>query len=141
MTRPPLLANPKEGEALFLYLAVSESVVSSVLVREEEGSQSFIYYVSKMLQGAKLRYSEMEKLALALVITARKLRPYFQSHKIVVLTNHPLKHVMSRPKASGRLIKRAVKLGQYDIEYQPRTVQKAHVLAYFVMDLSSDPKE
>ncbi|KAL2226421.1 UNVERIFIED_CONTAM: hypothetical protein Sindi_2000800 [Sesamum indicum] len=83
----------------------------------------------------------MEKLALALVITARKLRPYFQSHKIVVLTNHPLKHVMSRPKASGRLIKRAVKLGQYDIEYQPKTAQKAHVVADSVMELSSDRKE
>ncbi|KAL2237788.1 UNVERIFIED_CONTAM: Retrovirus-related Pol polyprotein from transposon 17.6 [Sesamum indicum] len=123
--KPPLLANPKEGEALFLYLGVSENAVSSVLVRDEGNSQNPIYYVSKMLQGAESRYSEMEKLALALVVTARKLRPYFQSHKIVVLTNHPLKHVMSRREASGRLIKWVVELGQYDIDYQPRTAQKA----------------
>ncbi|KAL2230531.1 UNVERIFIED_CONTAM: Ribonuclease HI [Sesamum indicum] len=124
LTKPPVLANPKEGETLFLYLAVSESAVSSVLVRQEGWSQSPIYYVSKMLQRAELRYSKMEKLTLALVITARRLRPYFQSHKIVVLTNSPMKHVMSRPEASGRLIKWAVELGQYDIDYQPRTAQK-----------------
>uniref|UniRef100_A0A2N9EQ75 Integrase catalytic domain-containing protein n=1 Tax=Fagus sylvatica TaxID=28930 RepID=A0A2N9EQ75_FAGSY len=44
----------------------------------------------KLFQGAEERYPAMEKLALALVIAARKLRPYFQSHKIIVLTNHPL---------------------------------------------------
>ncbi|KAL2250094.1 UNVERIFIED_CONTAM: Retrovirus-related Pol polyprotein from transposon [Sesamum indicum] len=91
--------------------------LNSVLVREEASNQNPVYYVSKMLQGAESRYSEMEKLALALVVTARKLRSYFQSHKVVVLTNHPLKHVMSRPEASGRLIKWAVELGQYNIEY------------------------
>ncbi|KAL2248676.1 UNVERIFIED_CONTAM: Retrovirus-related Pol polyprotein from transposon [Sesamum indicum] len=138
LTKPPLLANPKEGERLFLYLGVSENAVSSVLVREEGSNENLVYYVSKMLQGAESRYSEMEKLALALVVTARKLQPYFQSHKVVVLTNHPLKHVMSRPEASGRLIKWAVELGQYDIEYQPRTAQKAQVLADFVMELSGD---
>ncbi|KAL2247804.1 UNVERIFIED_CONTAM: Retrovirus-related Pol polyprotein from transposon [Sesamum indicum] len=140
LTKPPLLANPKEGETLFLYLGVSENAVSSVLVREEASNQNPVYYVSKMLQGAESRYSEMEKLALALVVTARKLRPYFQLHKVVVLTNHPLKHVMSRPEASGRLIKWAVELGQHDIEYQPRTAQKAQVLADFVTELIGNQK-
>ncbi|KAL2250220.1 UNVERIFIED_CONTAM: Retrovirus-related Pol polyprotein from transposon [Sesamum indicum] len=140
LTTPPLLANPKDGEALFLYLSVSENAVSVVLVREEGGQQNPIYYVSKMLQGAELRYTEMEKLVLTLVVTTRKLRPYFQLHKVVVLTNHPLKHIMSRPKASGRMIKWAVELGPYDIDYQPRTAQKAQVLADFVMELSSDLK-
>ncbi|KAL2251408.1 UNVERIFIED_CONTAM: Retrovirus-related Pol polyprotein from transposon opus [Sesamum indicum] len=77
LTKPPLLANPKEGETLFLYLPVSENAVSSVLVRDEGGSQNPIYYVSKMLEGTESRYSEMEKLALTLVVIARKLRPYF----------------------------------------------------------------
>ncbi|KAL2238323.1 UNVERIFIED_CONTAM: Retrovirus-related Pol polyprotein from transposon [Sesamum indicum] len=139
LTTPPLLANPKEHEELFVYLGVSEHAVSSVLVREEGGRQNPIYYVSKMLQGAELRYTEMEKLALALVVTARKLRPYFQSHKVIVLTNYPLKHIMSRPEASGRLIKWTVELGQHDIEYRPRTAQKAQVLADFVTELAGEP--
>ncbi|KAL0370666.1 UNVERIFIED_CONTAM: Retrovirus-related Pol polyprotein from transposon opus [Sesamum angustifolium] len=76
-TTPPLLANPELGEALYLYLAVSEEVVSAALVREEAGCPSRIYYVSKMLQGADRKCIQIEKLALALVTTARKLRPYF----------------------------------------------------------------
>ncbi|XP_011101733.1 uncharacterized protein LOC105179797 [Sesamum indicum] len=140
LTKPHLLANPKEEETLLLYFGISENAVSSVLVREEAGNQNLIYYVSKMLQGVESKYSEIEKLALALVVTARKLRPYFQSHKVVVLINHPLKHVMSRLEASGRLIKWVVELGQYDVDYQPRTAQKAQVLADFVTELSSDLK-
>ncbi|XP_011102166.1 uncharacterized protein LOC105180202 [Sesamum indicum] len=140
LTTPPLLANPKEGEELFLYLGVSENAVSSVLVREDGGQQNPICYVSKMLQGAELRYTEMERLALAQVVTARKLRPYFQSHKVIMLTNYPLKHIMSRPEASGLLIKWTEELGQYDIEYRPRTAQKAQILADFVIELASDPK-
>ncbi|KAL2243910.1 UNVERIFIED_CONTAM: Retrovirus-related Pol polyprotein from transposon opus [Sesamum indicum] len=98
---PPLLTNPKGSEVLYVYLAVSENAISSALVRKEEGVQSPIYYVSKMLQGAERRYAQIEKLALALVVTARKLRPYFQGHRIVVLTNHPLRNVLTRPEASG----------------------------------------
>ncbi|XP_011072196.1 uncharacterized protein LOC105157489 [Sesamum indicum] len=122
-------------------MAVSENTVSSVLVREEGRSQNPIYYVSKMLQGAEKRYFEMERLALALVVTARKLRPYFQSHKIVVLTNHPLKHVMTRPEGSGRLVKWAIELGKYDIDYRARVAQKAQVVADFMVELMGDPAE
>ncbi|KAL0344631.1 UNVERIFIED_CONTAM: hypothetical protein Sradi_4294400 [Sesamum radiatum] len=133
LATPPLLANPKLGEVLFLYLAVLESAVSSVLVREQEKSQSPVYYVSRMLQGAEKRYTQIEKLALALVVTARKLRPYFQSHKVIVLTNHPLRHIMTKPDASERLVKWAVELGEYDIEYQGRTSIKAQALADFIV--------
>ncbi|KAK3007626.1 hypothetical protein RJ639_014112 [Escallonia herrerae] len=77
---PPLLSKPIPGEDLFLYLAVSESAVSTVLIREQDGQQLPIYYVSKVLQGAEQRYPNTKKLAFALLIVARKLRPYFQSH-------------------------------------------------------------
>ncbi|KAL2246197.1 UNVERIFIED_CONTAM: Retrovirus-related Pol polyprotein from transposon [Sesamum indicum] len=115
---PPLLPNPREGDTLYLYLAVSDNAVSSVLIKEENKIQNPVYYVSRMLQGAEKRYTEIEKLALALIVTAKKLRPYFQSHKIVVMTNHPLQSILSRPEASGKMIKWAVELGEFDISYQ-----------------------
>ncbi|CAA0811126.1 Unknown protein, partial [Striga hermonthica] len=77
---PPTLQKPKPEEILFLYLGVSDSAISAVLVREEGTLQSPIYYVSKALHDAELRYPPMEKLAFALVIAARKLRPYSQEH-------------------------------------------------------------
>ncbi|KAK3012773.1 hypothetical protein RJ639_009187 [Escallonia herrerae] len=74
LASPPLLSNPFVGEELFLYLAVAESTVSAVLIREQDGP---IYYMRKVLQGAELRYPNAEKLAFALLIAAKKLRPYF----------------------------------------------------------------
>ncbi|KAL0448334.1 UNVERIFIED_CONTAM: hypothetical protein Slati_1389800 [Sesamum latifolium] len=98
---PHLLANPIVEEKLYIYLAVSENAISSVLLREEQKEQRPVYYVRRMLQVAEKRYIQIEKLALALVTTTRKLRPYFQSHPIVVLTNHPLRQVMAKPYVSG----------------------------------------
>ncbi|CAA0836868.1 Unknown protein, partial [Striga hermonthica] len=124
LSRPPVLQKPKPDEMLYLYLGVSTSAVSAVLIREEETCQYPIYYVSKALHYAELRYPPMEKLAYALIIAARKLRPYFQEHSITVLTAHPLKQVLHRPDTSGRMIKWAVELGQFDIHYKPRTTIK-----------------
>ncbi|XP_022859188.1 uncharacterized protein LOC111379980 [Olea europaea var. sylvestris] len=67
-----------------MYLAVLETAVSRVLVRQEDEKQLPIYYVSKALLDAETRYSQLEKLALSLVSATRKLRPYFQSHSIVL---------------------------------------------------------
>ena len=92
--RPPLLSKSIEGENLYLYLTVSEEVVSANVVREEEKVQWPIYYVSKRLIDTEARYPKLEKLALALVVTSRKLRPYFHAHSIVVLTNYPLCQVL-----------------------------------------------
>ncbi|KAM1267654.1 hypothetical protein COP2_000036 [Malus domestica] len=63
-----------------------------LLSKPEDGNvERPVYYASKALQDVETRYSNIEKLALALVMSARKLRPYFQAHFIIVLTNHPLR--------------------------------------------------
>ena len=80
----------------------------------------------------------MEKLALAVVTAARKLRPYFQSHSIIVMTSQPLRTILHSPSQSGRLAKWAIELSEYDIEYRPRAAAKAQVLADFVIELASE---
>ncbi|KAG7556928.1 Ribonuclease H-like superfamily [Arabidopsis suecica] len=80
----------------------------------------------------------MEKLALPVVVSARKLRPYFQSHPIEVLTSHPLRSILHGPSQSGRLAKWAIELSEYDIEYKGRTSAKAQVLADFLTELPLD---
>ena len=105
MGKPPLLVKLVEGEPFFLYLAVSEYAISGALIREEEKVQWPVYYISKRLIDTETRFSEMEKLALALVIASRKLRPYFHSHTIRVLTNYPLRQVLQKPDALGCLLK------------------------------------
>ncbi|KAL0461323.1 UNVERIFIED_CONTAM: Retrovirus-related Pol polyprotein from transposon opus [Sesamum latifolium] len=101
----PLLVKPSPREILYLYLSVAPQAVSSVLLREEDGKQLPIYYVSKVLNRAEGRYTPIEKMALALVVTARRLRPYFLSHPIGIKTNTPLKQTLGKPDTSGRLVK------------------------------------
>ncbi|KAL0324628.1 UNVERIFIED_CONTAM: Retrovirus-related Pol polyprotein from transposon [Sesamum calycinum] len=70
--------------------------------REENGVQTPIYYVNKVLNRAECRYPPIERMALALVTTARKLRPLLPLLPVGVITNTSLKHVLGRPEASGR---------------------------------------
>ena len=93
-----LLSPSKLEEELFLYLAVSPAAVNVALVREEDRVQKPIYYKSRELRGAEERYPPMEKLAFTLVTAARKLKPYFQAHTMVVLIDKPLRRVMSSLK-------------------------------------------
>lgn len=86
---PPFLEKPIVSEILILYLVVSEYLVRGVLIREEGSSQSPIYYVSKRLLDAETRYTNVEKLVYALILISRKLRPYFQAHKVKVRTAYP----------------------------------------------------
>ena len=66
----------------------------------------------------------MEKLVLALVTTTRRLRPYFQAHIIEILTEHPMRQILHKLETSGRLIKWAIEINEFDIRYKPRTVVK-----------------
>ncbi|XP_038678408.1 uncharacterized protein LOC119979856 [Tripterygium wilfordii] len=83
---------------------------------------------------AETHYTEAEKFALALVTAAQKLRPYFQAHTIVVLTDQPLKNILQKPDTSGRLIKWSIELSEFDIQYKPRQAIKAKVLVDFVVE-------
>ncbi|KAL0398112.1 UNVERIFIED_CONTAM: Ribonuclease HI [Sesamum radiatum] len=106
------------------------------LGKREAREHQPIYYVSKTLQGPEERYPQIEKLALALVTAARKLRPYFQSHPVVVLTNHPLKKILANPNISGRMVKWSIELSEHGIEYQTRPAIKAQPLADFISEMT-----
>ncbi|GMH13461.1 hypothetical protein Nepgr_015302 [Nepenthes gracilis] len=72
LSNPPLLVSLQPGEELYLYLAVSDTARRSVLVRQQHDRQQPVYYVSKTLADAEIRYLHAEKIALSLVYTARK---------------------------------------------------------------------
>ncbi|KAG7594099.1 Zinc finger CCHC-type [Arabidopsis thaliana x Arabidopsis arenosa] len=119
LANPPVLAKPVLGEPLFLYIAVSDTAVSGVIVREDRGEQKPIFYVSQTFTDAETRYPQTEKLALAVVMSARKLRPYFQSHSIVVMAPISLRAILHSPSQSGRLAKWAVELMPEKIHPMP----------------------
>ncbi|CAL8136891.1 unnamed protein product [Prunus armeniaca] len=136
MSRAPLLSTSESGDVLTIYLSVSATAVSSVLIRPHEGAEHSVHYVSKGLQDAEIRYPDIEKLAFALVVSARCLRPYFQAHTIHVLTNQPLRQVLQKPETSGRLVKWVIELGEFDIHYKPRQAAKGQAVADFIFEFT-----
>ena len=79
---------------------------------------------------------------LALRTAAKKLHPYFEAHTIFVLTNHPIKAILHKPETSGQLLKWAIELSEFDIEYLLRSVIKGQILANFLVKISNvQPRE
>ncbi|KAF8113250.1 hypothetical protein N665_0053s0001 [Sinapis alba] len=105
---PPVLVKPDAGDALYLYIAVSPSAVSSVLIKEDRGEKHPIFYTIKRLTDAETRYPTPERMALV------------------------------NANQSGRLSKWAIELSEYDISYKSRPAIKAQVLADFIVEIPPD---
>ncbi|GJV67269.1 reverse transcriptase domain-containing protein [Tanacetum coccineum] len=130
----PMLTAPEEQEELIIYLAASKEAVSAVLMTEREARQMPIYFVSRALRGPEVNYTPMEKVVLALVHASKRLRRYFQAHPIIVITDQPIKNILSNPEVAGRMQKWSIQLGEFGIQYRPRVSVKGQVLADFIVE-------
>jgi len=120
LASPPVLCKPQVGTPLKLYFVVTERALSAVLVQEQDQIQKPIYFVSKVLQGSEVRYQALEKATLVFVFSARRLRHYFQSFKVWVMTDLPIQKVLKKPDIAGRMVKWVVELSEFDVKYEPR---------------------
>ena len=94
LARSPIMSSPEPDEVLFAYIAVASYAISLVLIRVDDGVQQPVYYMSKSLHEAKVRYLPLEKAILAVVLGTCKLPHYFQAYTVVVLTKLPLKTIL-----------------------------------------------
>ncbi|GKA34665.1 reverse transcriptase domain-containing protein [Tanacetum coccineum] len=101
----PTLTAPREHEELIIYLAAAKEAISAVLMTDMEGRQIPVYFVSRTLRGPKVNYTPMKKLVLALLSASKRLKRYFQAHTVVVITNQPIKQLLSNSEISGRMLK------------------------------------
>nr|KYP71305.1 Retrovirus-related Pol polyprotein from transposon 17.6 [Cajanus cajan] len=141
LTTPPILQRPDHNTNLLLYLAVAENAISAIIVQEHQKVQTPIYFINRVLQDAERRYQMIEKLTLALVIAARRLRPYFQSHQVIIKTDYPIKQILRKPELAGRMIAWSVELSEFGIQYEGRGPLKAQCLADFVAELTPTTAE
>jgi ribonuclease HI len=134
------LVPPDVGEALLIYIAATTQVVSAAVVveRQEEGhalpTQRPVYFISEVLSETKIRYPQIQKLLYAVILTQRKLRHYFESHPVTVVSSFPLGEIIQCREASGRIAKWAVELMGETLSFAPRKAIKFQVLADFLAE-------
>ncbi|RDX66873.1 Retrovirus-related Pol polyprotein from transposon 17.6, partial [Mucuna pruriens] len=112
LAAPPVLTRSTEGIPLYLYISVSDATISGLLVQRREGHQ--------------------RPATLALVITSRRLRPYFQNFGIVVRTDLPIRQVLRKPDLAGQMVAWSVQLSEFEISFEKRGHVKAQALADFL---------
>jgi len=123
LTSPPVLTAPQLNEDLLLYIAATNRVVSTVLVvdRDEPGHvykvQRPVYLIREVLNESKTRYPHIQKLIYAILITWRKLKHYFDSHRVLVATSLPLGDILRNMDANGRIVKWAMELCPFSLEF------------------------
>ena len=135
------MSSPEADEVLYAYITMAPHAVSLLLIRDDNGLQKPVYYVSKSLHETEVRYLSLEKAILAVVHATRKLPHYFQAHTLVVLTQLPLKSVLRTADYTGRIAIWNTILGAFNIKYMPRTSIKGQVLADLVAEFAESPVE
>ena len=104
----PVIEKSNAKEPITFYLAVLEDAITAVLVQEVEKEER------------PVSYQMIEKVALDLVITARRMCMYFHNHRILVRTEYPIMKILAKPDFVGRMIGWDVELSEFQIQYQPR---------------------
>src|SRR3954469_6144190 len=100
-----------------------------------------VYFVSSLLQGARSRYSSVQKLLFGLLMASRKLRHYFQAHEIIVVTRFPLKRILQNPEAMGRIVEWALELSSFGLKFESTSTIQSRALAEFIAEWTPTPDE
>jgi ribonuclease HI len=140
LTNAPILVPPAEGESLLIYVAATTQVVSAAIIveRREEGHalliQRPVYFISEVLSETKICYPQIQKLLYAVILTRRKLRHYFESHPVTVVSSFPLGEIIQCRETSGRIAKWAVELMGETLSFAPWKAIKSQVLTDFLAE-------
>ncbi|RVW28074.1 hypothetical protein CK203_097966 [Vitis vinifera] len=122
-----------------MYL-VSEWAISLLFRCPSPKGAETIYYVSRALADVETIFKNGAN-SLSLRSAAQKLRPYFQAHPVIVLTDQPLRSILHKPDLTGRMLQWAIELSEFGIEFQPRLSKKGQVMADFVLEYSRRPNQ
>jgi len=92
-TNNPKIVPDTTHHCVLIYLSIRSQCGTRQDINKE---QSLIYFISRTLQKAKTRYQMVEKVALMLVITTLRMKPYFQNHQVIIKSNYLINKVLSK---------------------------------------------
>ncbi|XP_028084857.1 uncharacterized protein LOC114285975 [Camellia sinensis] len=101
---------------LMLYLISTPKSIGALLVQDIDGAERPVYYISRKIRGAEVRYTPVERHCLALVFTTQKLRHYFLAHQIQIVTrSDPIRYLLSKSALTRKVARWLLALGEFEI--------------------------
>ncbi|GFT73004.1 retrovirus-related Pol polyprotein from transposon 17.6 [Trichonephila clavipes] len=113
LTEAPVLQLPKFTEQFNLFTDASGVGIGAVLNQNNRP----IAFASRTLNKAKRNYTVTERECLTVIWALNKFKTYFGSLPVKVITDHALTH---RKNLSSRMIRWALKLSEFNIEWEHR---------------------
>ena len=85
------------GRPLKLYISTTKEFIGCLLAQNNaKGHEQAIYYLSKVINSAEIRYTPIEKLCLALYFACTKLRHYLIKSQVFMVSQTDLiKYMLS----------------------------------------------
>jgi hypothetical protein len=138
LSNPPTLIPPIRNKSMKLYIAASDSTIGSMLAQKDENNvEKAIYYLSRVLNDAETRYSDIEKLCLCLYFSCNKLKHYIKPIEVYIYSHFDvIKHMLSKPILHSRIGKWVLALTEYSLTYKPLRDRKGQIVADFLVDHS-----
>jgi hypothetical protein len=139
LSSPRVMKAPIAGISFRIYITADGGVIGVVLTQVMDGKEHVITYLSRCLINAKTRYLFIENLCLSLFYAYSKLRYYLLSSTCLFARQADvIKHMLQQPILSGRIVKWAYALIEYDLAYEPLKSMKGQVVANFIVGHSID---
>lgn len=134
LTNAPVLAPYNSKKCLLLYFSTTLSALGEILAQKDDNNKErAIYYVIKTLLDYEKKYTPIEKMCFAIVVSTKKLMHYMLgSTNYIIAQVSPLKYLMSKSYLSRRAAKWAMLLQEFDLVFITQKLIKEKAIEYFI---------
>lgn len=114
-----------------------------VLVQEDEShTEHVIYYLSRNMHPTEIKYTHVEKLALATVQAVQRFRHYIFLRKTTVISDcNPMMYILTKQLLGGKYSKWIIILQEFDLEFEKSRAKRYLVFTELMCDFPSTDTE